>query len=313
MLDLFKLIASWLVPLFVVTSMLNVGLTQKPSRILHHLRNYRFLVRMVATNLIIVPALMVFTLQLVPVEDAYAAGLIVFSLAAGAPFLIKLTAASEHDLALGATVLMVLMAATVALMPILLPLLIEGLAVDSLAIVRTLLLQMIAPMLVGMAIAEWLESLDAVIQPWVARISNIALYGLILSILVGYVREMADPRLWLAILVGAMVLAFGFFVGYMMGDGRDHLNDMGGLATAQRGTASAMIVAGQNFEDPRVLVVITLLNTIGVVFLIVTAKALSKDNEVRILEPVAADPPQRHRSISRADLEARRSQEDRSR
>lgn len=157
MLDLFKLIASWLVPLFVVTSMLNVGLTQKPSRILHHLRNYRFLVRMVATNLIIVPALMVFTLQLVPVEDAYAAGLIVFSLAAGAPFLIKLTAASEHDLALGATVLMVLMAATVALMPILLPLLIEGLAVDSLGIVRTLLLQMIAPMLVGMAIAEWLD------------------------------------------------------------------------------------------------------------------------------------------------------------
>lgn len=49
-LDLFKLIASWLVPLFVVTSMLNVGLTQKPSRILHHLRNYRFLVRMVATT-----------------------------------------------------------------------------------------------------------------------------------------------------------------------------------------------------------------------------------------------------------------------
>lgn len=300
MFEFFQTVGSWGVSVFVVTSMLNVGLTQKPSRLLEHLGNRAFLVRMVLINLVVVPALMIAATTVVPLEPVYAAGLLLFSLAAGAPFLIKLASTSESDIALAATVLLVLMVATVAVLPIALPRIIEGLTVDTGAVVGALLLQMILPLVVGMVALQVAEGLVATVQPWIARISNIALYVLIVAIIVGYLPSMADLELWKAIAVGMVVLLLALFLGWMMGDGHDHLQDVGGLATAQRGTAAALIVAQTNFDDPRVLVVITLVNTLGVVLLIAAAKVMSRENGFSALVPASADPPHRRRQEQHA-------------
>src|SRR5699024_2178215 len=174
------------------------GLTQKPSRLLVHLDNRAFLVRMVLMKFVVVPALMIaavylvdlepvyaagvllFSLaagepfllklasvsesdialahtaltvavvDLVDLEPVYAAGLLLFSLAAGAPFLIKLTSVSDSDIALAATVLMVLMVGTVVVLPLALPQVLEGITVDTWQIAEGLLVQMIAPLVIGM-------------------------------------------------------------------------------------------------------------------------------------------------------------------
>jgi BASS family bile acid:Na+ symporter len=291
--EAFRTIGSWGITVFVITSMLNVGLTQKPSRLLEHLKNHAFLARMLVVNLVVVPALMIAATSVVPLEPVYAAGLLLFSLAAGAPFLIKLASASDADIALAATVLLVLMVATVVVLPVALPLVLEGLTVDTGAVVRALLRQMILPLVVGMLALQFAEDMVAIVQPWVARISNVALCVLIVAIIVGYLPSMTDPELWKAIAVGMVVLLLALFLGWMMGDGHDHLHDVGGLGTAQRGTAAAMIVAQTNFEDPRVLVVITLVNTLGLVLLIAAAKVMSSDNGFSVLTPAAADPPHR--------------------
>ena len=137
------------------------------------------------------------------------------------------------------------------------------------------------------------EGVDLVarVQPWVAATSNIALYVLIVAIVIGYLPAMSDPGLWVAIGVGLVVLVLALFLGWTMGDGHGHLKEVGGLGTAQRGTAAALIVAQTNFDDPRILVVITLLNTFGVVLLIAAAKVMSRDNAFDFLLPQAADVP----------------------
>lgn len=294
MMEFVRQAAGYLVLTFVISSMLNVGLTQKPSMILHHLRNFRFLIRMLIVNLIVVPALMIFALQLVPVATHYETGLIVFGVAAGAPFLIHLTKTSKRDLSLGATVLMILMVGTVLTMPLLLPILVEGVTVSPVQIVTPMLVQIILPMIIGMLLLQFAEPLTARIQPVVAKISNLALYALIAAILIGYSPSFLDPDIWVALGVGSAVLVLAFFVGFMMGDGQDHLKDVGGLGTAQRGTASAMIVASSAFDDPRILVIITILNTFAIVFLILAARWLSPNNRFSLLTPVAADPPERN-------------------
>jgi predicted Na+-dependent transporter len=191
--EAFQTVGSWGVTVFVITSMLNVGLTQKPSRLLEHLDNRAFLLRMLVINLVVVPALMIAVTDVVPLEPVYAAGLLLFFLSAGAPFLIKLANISDADIALAATVLLVLMVATVVVLPVALPLVVQGLTVD---------------------------------------------------------------------------------------------------VTAQRGTAAALIVAQTNFDDPRVLVIITLVNTLGVVLLIAAAKVMNDENDFSVLTPTAvADPP----------------------
>lgn len=291
MYEFFQMLGSWGIAVFVVTSMLNVGLTQKPSRLLRHLDNRAFLLRMLLLNFIVVPALMIAGVYLVDMEPVYAAGLLLFGLAAGAPFLIKLTDVSDSDVALAATVLLVLMVASVLVLPVALPQVIEGLTVDVWGITRSLLVQMILPLALGMLLLQYAERLVVRLQPWVARISNIALYVLIVAIVIGYLPAMSDPGLWVAIGVGLVVLVLALFLGWTMGDGHGHLKEVGGLGTAQRGTAAALIVAQTNFEDPRILVVITLLNTFGVVLLIAAAKVMSRDNAFDFLLPQAADVP----------------------
>ena len=58
----------------------------------------------------------------------------------------------------------------------------------------------------------------------------------------------------------------------------DHLEDVGGLGTAQRNTAAGMIIATQNFSDPDVFVMLTLANVLGIVMLLAIARFISRDN-----------------------------------
>lgn len=89
-------------PVFIFCTMANVGMTQDPKRIVQYWRKWPYYLKMVAANFLFAPAAMWVLLHFGPLPLEYKAGLAVFSLCAGAPFLIKLTAASEHDLALGA-------------------------------------------------------------------------------------------------------------------------------------------------------------------------------------------------------------------
>ena len=290
--DVMRQVSGVLVTVFVVSSLLNVGLTQKPSNFRSHLQKGHFLSRMVLANLILVPAVMVLAVTVVDLEPIYAAGLLVFGLSAGAPFLIALTRESKNDVSLAATVMTVLILGTVVLLPLLLPRLIEGISVDVWAIILALLLQMILPMVAGMVARQYLVRLTDAIQPWVARVSSLALYGLLATMIVGYLPAMVDTELWKAIGTGIVVILISLFIGYMMGDGHNHLKKVGALATAQRNTAAAMIVATSNFADPRAVVVVTLVNTLGLVLLMGAAKAMSRDVEL-LLTPIGADIPER--------------------
>lgn len=292
MYEFFQALGSWAVTAFVLTSMLNVGMTQKPTRLWHHLsKNRSFLRRMILLNFVVVPALMIAITRVFSLDPVYEIGLLLFGLCAGAAFLIKLADLSASDMALAATVLLVLMVGNVIFLPLMLPIVLEGVSVDVWLVTQNLLTQMILPLAIGMVLLQFVERFVALVQPWVARFSNIALYVLIVSIIIGYLPALADREVWKAILAGTIVLLLSLFLGWAMGDGRGNLQDVGALGTAQRGTAPAMIIAQGNFDDPGVLMIITLVNLVGVVILIGAAKAMSRDNKVEFLVPAAADIP----------------------
>jgi bile acid:Na+ symporter, BASS family len=267
-------------PIYVVATMLNVGLTQKLSGITEHLNNYSFVLKMLLANFVLAPLLMIVALYFAPFDPALKTGLLIFSLCAGAPFLIKLTQTAKHDVALGAAVMMLLMVVTVVYTPIVLPMILSGISVDGWAIGRTLLLQMLLPIATGMLIVQFLTIFAKKVQPWIGWLSNITLYVLVAATLIGYFPNMISIIGTGAILVGLAFVAAAFGLGYLAGAGKDHLEDVGGLGTAQRNTAAGVIIAVQNFSNPNVLVMLTLANTLGIVMLLFLAKALSRDNKV---------------------------------
>ena len=272
----------YIAPVFVIATMLNVGLTQKLSAIAAHLKNWPFVLKMLAANFVFAPLLMIVALYFAPFDPALKAGLLIFSLGAGAPFLIKLTQTAEHELALGAAVMMFLMVGTVVYMPVTLPLVLSGVSVDALAIAKSLLLQMLLPIVVGMLLARLLPSLVKKVQPWVGVIGNLAMYAMVVATLVGYFPNLLKIIGTGAFLVGLLFVAAAFGLGYLAGWGKDHLEDIGGLGTAQRNTAAGVIVAIQNFKDPNVFVMLTLANVLGIVMLLLLAKKLSRDNKVKM-------------------------------
>lgn len=275
----FQDFASFALPVFVVSTMFNVGLTQTPNEIVEHLGNRSFFIKMLIANFVAAPLTMLIAMEIFDFDPPLEAGLLVFSVCAGAPFLIKLTQTSENDLALGAAVMLVLVLVTVVVAPLLLPLLLEGIDVDAWEVARSLFLQLILPIIVGMLAVQYLTDLAHRIQPFVARVGNYTLYIVIIATLIGYA-----PRLWDIIKTGALLVGLAFVLicfgyGYLAGSGKDQLEDVGGLGTAQRNTAAGMIITSQNFTHPDVFVMITLVNTLGIVLLIIVARGLKKDNE----------------------------------
>ena len=282
MFEFLRSAVQYIAPVFVIATMLNVGLTQKPSAIAAHLKNASFVVKMLAANFIFAPLLMIVALYLAPFHPSLKAGLLIFSLGAGAPFLIKLTQTAQHEVALGAAVMMLLMIVTVGYMPVVLPLVLSGVSVDALAIARALLLQMLLPIGVGMLIAQFMPSLAKTVQPWVGKIGNIAMYAMVLATLIGFFPNLVQIIGTGAFLVALAFVGAAFGLGYLAGAGRDHLEDVGALGTAQRNTAAGVIVAIQNFPDPNVFVMLTLANIVGIVMLLFIARALSRDNKVKL-------------------------------
>ncbi len=227
MYDRFRDASEIFLPVFIFATMFNVGLTQKPSRILQNLRNWHFLLRMLVANFVIVPALMIALVYVTDFNPALQAGLLTMACCAGAPFLIKLTQTSKSDIALGATVMMVLVVGTVVFAPLLLPFVIEGINVDAGAIASALVRQLLLPIVIGMALAQFIPQVARIVQPWVARIGNYALYGVLVTTLIGWWPNLREIIGTGAIAGGLAVIAMAFWIGYLMGDGQDHLQDVG--------------------------------------------------------------------------------------
>lgn len=272
----------FIAPVFIISTMLNVGLTQKPSDIVHHLKNWPFVIKMLLANFVFAPLVMVVVLHFAPFDPALKAGLLIFSLGAGAPLLIKLTQTAQHEVALGAAVMMLLTVVTVPYMPLVLPLVLSGVTVDAVAVAKSLLLQLLLPIGAGMLFAHFIPAVVKQVQPWIGKLGNIALYALIVVTLVGYYPNLLDIIGKGAFLVGLAFVGAAFGFGYLAGWGKDHLEDIGGLGTAQRNTAAGVIIALENFTNPNVLVMLTLANMLGIVMLLFIAKALSRDNRITV-------------------------------
>jgi len=271
-----------IVPVFVVSTMLNVGLTQKLSAVLDYLKDWGFVFRMAVANFVLVPLLAIVILRAAPFEPALKAGLLVFALCAGAPFLIKLTETADHDLALGAATMMLLIVLTVVYVPLALPRFLQGISVNAAGIAHSLVQEMIAPAVVGMVIGWFRPVVARALHLRVAWVATVALYAVMAATLIGYIPNMLMIVGTGAIAASLAIVGGAFGIGFVLGGRSDHLQDVGGLGTAQRNTAAALTIATENFADPNVLVMVTVANLLGLVLLMAIARIISRDNVPRI-------------------------------
>ncbi len=138
--------------LFVVSSMLAVGLSLTISQILAPLRNAKLVSLALLVNFVLMPIAAFSIAKLLQLDQPLGVALLLLGAAAGAPFLPKLAAIAKGDLAFAVGLMVLLMVLTVGYMPLVLPRLIEGVSVDSGKIARSLVLLMLLPLVVGLAV-----------------------------------------------------------------------------------------------------------------------------------------------------------------
>ena len=70
MFEFLRSLAGFAVPIFVIATMLNVGLTQKPSAIVRYWKEWPFVVKMLLVNFALAPLVMILAMNLLSFDPA---------------------------------------------------------------------------------------------------------------------------------------------------------------------------------------------------------------------------------------------------
>ena len=278
--EILQVLMNLSVLVFVITSMLAMGLNLTVGQIIEPLRNARLVILALVANFILVPILANLILWVIPLDQGLATGLILMATAAGAPFLPKLAQSAKGNMAFSVGLMVLLMIVTIIYMPLVLPLLLQGVEVNAWDIAKSLIFMMLIPLVIGLFIKARYESVAASLQPHMATTSTAAIavlmvLGIVLnfSSIIGIIGTGGIVTI-LIFLIGALVM------GYFMGGSDANIRSVLGLGTAQRNLSAAIVVAAQNFsDDPNVLTMILVAALVGLALLMVIGGELGRRSQ----------------------------------
>jgi len=222
--------------------------------------------RALVANFVLVPLLALGISRLLALDPALEAGMILVGTAAGAPFLLKLTNAANADVSLSASLLVLLMPITVFYMPLVVPLLIENASINAISIAIPLILTMLLPLIIGHCIDSFLPALAVRLVPIANKTSTIALLVIIVSTLILNASLFWDLGIG-AIIAIVLLTAGGFGMGYLLSSSGFNRRAVMGLGAGQRNIAAALVVASQDFKDPKTLAMVVLFSVIDLMVL----------------------------------------------
>jgi len=274
MTDLLRSASSLSILVFAITSMLSAGLSFTFREIAAPFRRPGRIVRAIVANFVLVPLLAAGIAHALALDPARSIGMILLGAAAGAPFLIKLIAIAAGDVALGTSLLVLLVPLTVVLMPFLVPLLAPEAAVTAGAIALPLAGTLLLPLGFGLVVAERAPSWARRFQPTARVVSTIALVALMLLTIVLNLHHVIDIIASRAIAALLLLFAGSFAIGYFLASPRPERRLVLGLGTAQRNIAAATIVAVEDIKDNDTLVLVVVASIIDLIILIPLARWL---------------------------------------
>jgi bile acid:Na+ symporter, BASS family len=252
---------------FVVSSMLAVGLSLTVGQILVPLRNARLVILALVANFVLMPLAALLIARVFRLDQPLGVALLLLGGAAGAPFLPKLAGVAKGNVAFAVGLMVLLMVLTVGYMPIVMPLLLEGVSVDPFQIARSLVVLMLLPLVIGLAVRARYAVAAGRAAPVLNRVSTLSLTIMVVLMLVTNLRNIIDLFGTRGVLASIVFLFVGFGLGWLLGGpGRDTRSVLA-LGTAQRNIAAALVVGGQNFDEPRVLVMVVVVAIVGLLVL----------------------------------------------
>ena len=180
------------VVIFTVTNIGAMGLETNLREALKTVRSVRAGGLILLWGWVVGPALAWLIITIIPLTEGHAAGLLLISLAPTAPFFPLMVRRARGDMSFAASFMMLSTIGVVLFMPLMAPLLIKGLMVDSWSLARPLLIMVLLPLLIGGAFRVFAPNAAEKLLPVVQKIGGLFLVIALVLTLVLYGREMLD-------------------------------------------------------------------------------------------------------------------------
>jgi predicted Na+-dependent transporter len=274
--------------LFIVASMLAMGMSLTTAQILQPLKNLRVMVLALLANFVLVPLLAYLIIHVIPLDQSLQIGLVVLSTAAGAPFLPKLVQGAKGDVAFGVGLMVLLMVVTILYMPIVLPLLLSGVSVNPWDIAKSLIVLMLIPLAIGLLTKSHSPETSDGWQPVMNKISGVAMLILLvvgLGLNISNILSLIGTGGILALL---LFIIGSLLIGSLLGGREPSMRSVMGLGTAQRNVSAAILVSAQNFSGTMTLPFVLVAAILLLLVLLPTAKRMGARSQGTAAQPVAA-------------------------
>jgi len=291
--------------LFVILNSFGLGLRLPIGRLLAQVTtHWKIAVWALVINFVVIPLLFVGYLLTIAssIPGEIKVGFCIAALSAGMPFAPLLARLAKADASVATTLLVVLTAATIIALPLGLPLAID--AVDSTLkttaweIAWPLLLFLLLPVILGCGFRIWWPDLTHSLARWVVRVAILCLLFNLNFTLVAYWGQFVQTwgtASYIAAIAGPFI---GLGCGYLLVSGL-RIKDVGirhatEVTTAVRNIAPMLLMMIFPFAaDPMVTVSITIINTIGVLtvllFVLMWRRAASRSNTHATTDQTAGD------------------------
>ena len=266
----------------VIFLMLGVGLNTAFGQVIAVARQVRLIGIGVLANFIVVPALIYLSLVWLPLSPEVKIGIMLMAAAPIAPMAPPFVGMARGNVAYAVWLMTIVALLSVPLTPLILdfalPKSTEGVVLDSMQIIKTLLIAQLIPISVGMTIRQvspkWAERLLKFV-PKIGQIGLIIGVGLLLA---------KDTRQILSIgilphLVMALMVIGSLFIGdwMLIGETDDNRRSLA-VSTAIRNVPLAFLIAGENFPDTVVAPVTLLFGVFTMVLSIGYGKMMARSD-----------------------------------
>ena len=202
------------VVVFTVSGLMAGGLECDLKLALKWLRSPKLLVPCVLWSWVVGPALAWLIIRVLPLWEGHAAGLMLCSLAPIAPFLPLAAMKARGDMTFSGAYVLLGTILTVVLMPLMAPLLIQGLTLSTWPLAKPLILLVLIPLLIGVGIRAYSAKVATKIFPWVKKTSGVWLLLCLGTTLWIYGGQMLStvgsfaPGAWVIFMVVMAVLPY---------------------------------------------------------------------------------------------------------
>jgi predicted Na+-dependent transporter len=270
--------------LFIITSMLAMGMSLTIAQIIQPLKNARLVALALLANFVLVPLLAYAITLVIPLEQSLQIGLVVLATAAGAPFLPKLVQGAKGNIAFGVGMMVLLMVVTIFYLPIVLPLLLPGVSINPWDIAKSLIVLMLVPLAIGLLMKSHSPETTAQWQPVMNKISGLAMLILLvvgLGLNVSNIISLIGSNGLLALII---FIVGCLLIGLLLGGRDPGVRSVMGLGTAQRNVSAAILVSAQNFSGSNTLPFVLVAAILLLLILLPTAKRLGARSQPSTIE-----------------------------